>query len=309
MNPFCAAVDWGTSSFRLWLLDADGHLLAERRSADGMSACVPDKFESVLEGHLAAVKAPPGLPVVICGMAGSRQGWIEVPYCSTPVALSDIAPRAARVPVAGRDIHIVPGIAQRNAERPDVMRGEETQLIGAVSSARANATVCMPGSHSKWVTVMGGTVQSFRTFMTGELYAAIRNHTILRHAGKGGDDAFDAAAFERGVRSALTEPQALTALLFGVRAGELLGYSGPLQAPSLISGLVIGTEIAAATQNLSAAESVSLVCSGTLADRYAAALAIAGRESATIDADTAVRAGLLRAAIELHAPVPRAASR
>ncbi len=309
MTPFCAAADWGTSSFRLWLLDEGGHVLAERRSDEGMSACVPDKFAGVLNAHLAAVRAPQGLPVVICGMAGSRQGWIEAPYCTAPVALGEIAGRAVRVPVPGRSVHIVPGVAQRDPRHPDVMRGEETQLIGAFAASMDDATVCMPGSHSKWVSLRGGAIQSFRTYMTGEFYAAVRNHTVLRHAGQGAHaDAFDAGAFEAGVQRALEEPQALTALLFGVRAGELLGYCDAAGASSRISGLVIGTEIAAAL-GADLHKHVHLVSSGVLAARYSAALAIAGREVATIDADTAVRAGLHQAAVQLDAPVPQAAAR
>src|SRR4051812_45368183 len=120
------AVDWGTSSFRLWLIDRAGEVLAERRSGEGMLGAAKTGFAAVLQSHLAAVEAPDHLPVLVCGMAGAKTGWVEAGYVDTPAPLSAILRQAVRVPGQTRDIRILPGIAQRDARAPDVMRGEET---------------------------------------------------------------------------------------------------------------------------------------------------------------------------------------
>ena len=173
-EPAYAAVDWGTSSFRLWLIGKDGTVLAERRSGEGMTTAARTGFAEVLASHLAAVCAPGGLPVLICGMAGAKQGWVEAGYLDTPAALSAIPAAAVRIPGVEADIRILPGLAQRDADAPDVMRGEETQLLGAAGElGGGNHLVCMPGTHSKWVRLSGAKVEGFSTFMTGELFEAI----------------------------------------------------------------------------------------------------------------------------------------
>src|SRR5215212_6671802 len=153
------AVDWGTSSFRLWLVDRTGNVLGERRSHEGMMAAGKLGFPAVLRSHLDAVSAAPGLPVIVCGMAGARGGWVEAGYIDTPAQLASILKQAVAVPGQDRDIRILPGIAQRDPNAPDVMRGEETQLLGTLGiDAADDAVVCMPGTHSKWVMVTGGAV-------------------------------------------------------------------------------------------------------------------------------------------------------
>ena len=167
MHPFCAAVDWGTSSFRAWLLGEHGEVVAGTRSSEGMATLRREEFAPVLEKHLAALGAPDHLPALICGMAGSRQGWVEARYCDLPASLSGLAALAVAAPGISRDVRIIPGLAQRSAEEPDVMRGEETQLLGAIGGIEGRAVACMPGTHSKWVRIEDGEVRHFRTFMTG----------------------------------------------------------------------------------------------------------------------------------------------
>lgn len=179
-EPAFIAVDWGTTSFRLWLLSRSGAVLAERRSAEGMTTAMRTGFAEVLQSHLDAIGAPDNLPVLVCGMAGARQGWVEAGYIDVPASLSAVLDGAVRVPGQARDVRILPGLAQRDKNAPDVMRGEETQLLGALASADAGEKlVCMPGTHSKWVTVKGGDVTGFATFMTGELFEVISKQTIL----------------------------------------------------------------------------------------------------------------------------------
>jgi 2-dehydro-3-deoxygalactonokinase len=298
MQPFCAAVDWGTSSFRVWLIDRAGKAIAGRRSNEGMSTLTSDGYQAVLESHLAALGAAPSLPVVICGMAGSRQGWVEAPYIDVPARLGDIAAAAVHVPGTTRDIRIVPGLAQRDPKSPDVMRGEETQLLGAFGDETGDRLACMPGTHSKWVRVEGGLVTAFTTYMTGELFAAIRGHTILAHAIA--DEAPDEGAFRNAVGEALENSQALTAQLFSIRASQLLGFARAQASHSAISGLLIGMEIAAA-KKAGIAGKVDLIAGGPVAERYATALGMAGISFVRRDADDCVIAGLATVAMTAFA--------
>src|SRR5262245_51280938 len=218
-----AAVDWVTSSFRLWLIDRAGRVVDERRSDEGMMAASKAGFPAVLQSHLDAVAAAKDLPVIICGMAGARQGWVEAGYVDTPAHLASILQRAVRVAGQSRDIRILPGIAQRDPKAPDVMRGEETQLLGALGpDAAQDAVVCMPGTHSKWVMVTDSAVGGFATFMTGELFGVVARETILSHAVAGTDAAEDADSFKSAVVLAFETPALAANLLFRVRSRQLL---------------------------------------------------------------------------------------
>ncbi len=287
-------MDWGTSGFRLWLLDADGTILAHRHTQEGLLSCPPGRFAEVLAGHLSALEATADLPVVICGMAGSRQGWREAPYQTIPVPMSDIPRGAVKVPEAARDVWILPGLAQRGPEQADVMRGEETQLYGAFGARSETVTACLPGTHSKWVALRDGAVQRFTTYMTGDLYAAVGEHTILAQSGPSPDG--DEAAYVAAVKRALDTPHALTAGLFNLRGRQLLGYLTPSAVAPSISGLLIGTEIAAAMRAGMADGEVALIASGVLAEQYSTALSVAGVSYRSVDAETAVVNGLFLAA-------------
>ena len=292
-----AAVDWGTSSFRLWLIDHAGRPLAERRSDEGMTAVAKTGFAAVLHSHLTSVSAPPDLPVIICGMAGARQGWVEAGYVDTPAPLEAILAGAVTVPGQSRDIRILPGIAQRDASVPDVMRGEETQLLGALGrDAAADALVCMPGTHSKWVEVRAATVARFATFMTGELFGAISHQTILSHAIAGAEAAEDRGAFEQAVVAAFRTPALAANLLFRVRARQLLFGGTPAAARETISGTLIGLELAAGLGRDVPGAGVTLVASGRLAALYRSAFDTLSVAVQSIEADDAVLAGLSRAA-------------
>lgn len=290
------AVDWGTSSFRLWLIDLDGNLLAERRSHEGMMTATKPGFAAVLQSHLQAVSAAPGLPVIICGMAGARQGWVEAGYVDTPAPLAAVLKQAVRVPGQDRDIRILPGIAQRDAKAPDVMRGEETQLLGALGSDAGKAIVCMPGTHSKWASVHGGTVERFATFMTGELFDAVSQHTILSHAVAGADETEDIDAFKSAVLTAFETPALAANLLFQVRSGQLLFGGKPSSAREKISGTLIGLELAAGLGRDISKTGITLIASGRLETLYKLAFETLAIPARTIGAEDAVRRGLSMAA-------------
>ena len=291
------AVDWGTSSFRLWLIDRAGRVIGERRSGEGMIAAAKTGFAPVLQSHLDAVGAAADLPVLVCGMAGARQGWVEAGYVDTPAPLATVLERAAPVPGQARDIRILPGIAQRDAQAPDVMRGEETQLLGALGlEARGEALVCMPGTHSKWVNVMDGTVRGFATFMTGELFGAVSRETILSHALAGADDAVDADSYKSAVAAAFKAPAHAANLMFRVRARQLLFGGTPAAARETLSGTLIGMELAAGLAGGVPKAGIRLIASGRLERLYRLAFETLSVAIEPIDADEAVRRGLSMAA-------------
>lgn len=289
--PFCLAVDWGTSSFRLWLLDEAGAVLGESRSTEGMMHCAESGFEPVLKAHLEKAGAPGGLPILICGMAGARQGWLEAPYVETPARLETLGQKAVRVDVDWADIRILPGIAQRDRQAPNVMRGEETQLLGALSG-RDVALVCMPGTHCKWVRVSGGSVTDFTTYMTGELFDVIGRHSILKHALAESTPEADAAAFDAAVESVLGGDARVLSRLFEVRAAGLLDLADPKGGAGHLSGLLVGSEVAEAKATYGAELPVVLVAGGGLAKRYGRALDRVGFQVEHLDAEAAVRTGL-----------------
>jgi 2-dehydro-3-deoxygalactonokinase len=289
------AVDWGTSSFRGWLIGVDGCMLAETRGREGMLHCASSGFAPVLQLHLVRLGAPAGLPVLICGMAGARQGWVEAPYLHTPTRIEALHQGAIRIDTPG-DVRILPGIAHARADAPDVMRGEETQLLGVTEPA-FTGLVCIPGTHSKWISIEAGSVVSFTTYMTGELFSVISHHSILQHAVE--PDAppmLDSTAFHDGLRTAQATPSRLTASLFQLRAAQLLGFQQRSDGAARLSGLLIGTEIADATAQHGHRPTVRLIGDSALGRLYAAALSAVGFEVTMVDAEHAARQGLIKAA-------------
>lgn len=292
------AVDWGTTSFRLWLVGDDGAILGESRSREGMTTARETGFANVLDRHLAEVGAPADTPVIMCGMVGAKQGWVEAGYIDVPAKLSDISGKAVIVSGLSRDVRILPGLAQRDVNSADVMRGEETQLLGCAESMKSSdCLIAMPGTHSKWVRIVRQEVLGFSTFMTGELFDVISKQSILQHAVK--DSAgFDGShpAFLAALHAAHKEPELATNRLFSIRARGLLFSLAPTDAEATLSGMMIGLELAGALKQAPKDTPVILVASGKLRGLYEAAFHRLGLKSTTIDADDAVRRGLSHAA-------------
>src|SRR5690348_15091302 len=264
-------------------MSGGGDAIAESRGGEGMLHCAESGFAPVLRHHLARLGAPDGLPVLICGMAGARQGWREAPYLKTPTRLEALHEGAIR-PDAPGDIRILPGVAQARADRPDVMRGEETQLLG-VTEPDFTGVVCIPGTHSKWIRIERGHVVEFSTYMTGELFSVISQHSILAHAvDAAGPSPADNQPFREGLASALATPSALTASLFRLRAAQLLDFEARGDGASRLSGLLIGTEIADARERHGASRSLRLIGAGPLGELYKAALNAQGFDVNVVNA-------------------------
>jgi 2-dehydro-3-deoxygalactonokinase len=290
------AVDWGTSNLRAWGIDAAGEVVFSRSSDQGMGKLTPDAYPGVLTSLLSdAVSETAALDILICGMAGARQGWLEAPYLEAPANLAGLAFRglSPAVPGTGFKPTILPGVCQKLAGNEDVMRGEETQLLGlSALSPGFSGLVVMPGTHSKWVTLAGSRIERFSTAMTGELYDLLRTHSVLRHSLQGSLDGDDRdAGLEAGLDSGLEAPQRLTATLFKVRAGSLLsGRSAPWCA-GFLSGLLIGAEIGGQRDWITG-EEIPLVGGTGLCQLYARAFAMLGAKTRIVDATDATLAGL-----------------
>lgn len=295
-KPFAAVADWGTTRFRLWTLDVDGNVINESRGDDGLLQAKETGFEPTLERHLASVGAPDDLPVVICGMAGSRTGWIEAPYMGLPAGLDGIVKAAVRIP-ARRHVIMLPGVARRDDMAPDVMRGEETKLLGLVHRGTRDAVVVMPGTHAKWVRIVDGGLADYRTFMTGEMFALMKDKSVLAGALEGAS-AVDAnsAAFVAGVGASLENPALISNALFSIRAGWLVHDRRPFDQLARLSGLLIGLEVAGASPLYGKPQEVLLLSDATMGALYASALEIAGLKVMRVAADELVRDGLYMAA-------------
>lgn len=269
------AIDWGTSSFRAYRLDAQGNILESRASNQGILKVAPGQFPRVLEEQIRGWEEA---PIVMSGMVGSRQGWAEAPYVPCPAGFDEIAASLLEVRWGARTAWIVPGLSCRDAAGvPDAMRGEETQILGC----GVEGTVCLPGTHSKWVEVRNGRIERFCTFMTGEVYAVLKQHSILGRMMHDGPP--DAGAFAEGVQRS-GEPGGLLHHLFGVRTRGLMGELGPAASASYLSGIVIGHEL-----RTFEGEKFNLLGAPELAALYQQAAAALGIETRTLEADSAVR--------------------
>ncbi|MCA8929587.1 MAG: 2-dehydro-3-deoxygalactonokinase [Alphaproteobacteria bacterium] len=287
-DPAWIAVDWGTSALRVWAMPEDGPPLAAARSAQGMASLDRDGFEPALLALIAPwLTAGRTVPVVACGMVGARQGWVEAPY--TPVPCPPLAAeRCVTAPTADPRlaVRIVPGLMQGTP--PDVMRGEETQVAGFLADApEFSGTLCLPGTHAKWVEVRERRVERFRTAMTGELFALLAERSVLRHSvGEG----WDRDAFLAAVREAHAEPASLPGRLFGLRAGSLLHGLDPAVARARLSGWLIGAEIAAMAPDRSTP--ITVLGQQPLASHYVAALRATAHAARAVDAAGATLRGL-----------------
>ena len=265
--PPLIAVDWGTSSLRGARLDAAGRVLEERSAPLGILNVPNGDFAGVFAAQFSDWMTPAGSLCLISGMAGSRQGWAEAPYVACPAGPDDVRRRLHWIE-PGR-IALVPGLSDEQGEVPDVMRGEEVQIFGAMRLAGlADGLFVLPGTHSKWATVQDGRVTGFRTFMTGEFYALLSQHSILARTLEA-DAALDEAAFLRGVARA-GGGQGLLHNAFGARALGLFGRLSPTQSASYLSGLLIGEELRG--QDLPAGREIIAIGAPALTARYALAL-------------------------------------
>ena len=222
-------IDWGTSSARAFRLARDGAVLERRETSLGILRVPPGGFAEVLQGLAGDWIAAGEDRVLLSGMVGSRQGWLEAPYLPCPAGIDALAGALVPVPFQGATVRLVPGLSAEDGSCvPEVMRGEEMQVMGVLGDAGPDALMCLPGSHAKWVRVEGGRITGFETSMTGEAFAALRAHTILGRMMEG--EAEPGPAFDAGVARS-SEPGGLLHHLFGARTLALFGRLAPADGP------------------------------------------------------------------------------
>jgi 2-dehydro-3-deoxygalactonokinase len=299
MPPALIAVDWGSSSFRAYLMSVGGEVLDETASGDGIASVAAGAYPATLERLIGRwLDANSSAPVIASGMVGSRHGWCEAPYIRCPAGPDDVAQRLMTVEADGRRVFLTPGLSTEDeAGSPDVMRGEEMEIFG-VADAGARLIV-LPGSHSKWAKVEGGRVAAFKTFVTGELFAALRDHTVAGAFAKAAPAKPPGEAFalgvERGAAASSGRAKAgLLGLLFGARALPLMGALDQDDAGEYLSGLLIGAEICEA-RRLYPGEEPHIAGAEALVKRYLAAFEALGVAARAAPPRAAAR-GLFRIA-------------
>jgi 2-dehydro-3-deoxygalactonokinase len=294
-GPFLA-VDWGATNVRAWRLDAAGTVLQKAEFPLGVSRLGPGEAAARFESEVRPALSAQALPALLCGMIGSTLGWANAPYLECPVSLAKLAGGLLEAAPGAR---IVPGLTCDGLIGPDLMRGEETQMLGwqAADPARLRGShlICHPGTHAKWVRMEEGSVTRFVTAMTGELYDVLGSHSVLKFDPPPGDSDFDGEAFDQGAAAA-GDGGALASRLFGLRGLTVSGRLPAAVAPSWLSGLLIGSEIAALWPLVAAADErvVHMVGSRRLGDLYARVLTTRGVGCEIADGETTAVAGLTR---------------
>jgi len=267
-------IDWGTTSFRAYRIDAEGRVIETREAPAGILAVRDGDFAGVLEREIGPwLAAEPEVPVIASGMITSRQGWLEVPYCPCPAGSAAIAGALMRHPDRNM-LHFVPGLSLVGEDGvPDVIRGEETQILGEIGDRPGRHLLVLPGTHSKWALAIDGVITWFATFMTGEVFGVLKEHSILGRLMRGEVD--DPAAFERGLAYARSGRGGLLKRLFSARTLGLFDLLPESALASYLSGLLIGSEIEEALGCLEAAPEteIRVIGGSQLAWRYRSALA------------------------------------
>jgi 2-dehydro-3-deoxygalactonokinase len=293
------AVDWGTSNLRVWGIAADGAVDFVKTSDRGMGKLAPAEFAGVLSALVADSLSGPGgrCEALICGMAGARQGWIEAPYLDAPADLAGLAYGAVVAPTGDDRLsaRILPGVCQKQPGAEDVMRGEETQILGlSALLPDFSGLAILPGTHAKWVRIAGRRIERFATSMTGELFEVLRTHSVLRLSLGGElDGPGRGEGFSAGLEAGIAAPQRLPSLLFKVRAGSLLSGRAPDWSAGFLSGLLVGAEIGGQRDWIDAGTGeVPLIGSPGLCALYAQGLKLIGVASRIVDATDATLAGL-----------------
>jgi 2-dehydro-3-deoxygalactonokinase len=284
-------INWGSSNLRAYRIAADGSLVDEYSASAGIATLDRGGMAAMMQK--VAARWPGGIPVYASGMIGSTIGWAEVPYAEAPAGCGELSQRVTRAHIGGVDVWIVPGIACRRAfdGAPDVLRGEEIELLGSIGLGHADGLAALPGTHTKWVRLDRGRVVDFFTAMSGEIFDRLTAQGLLASIVDG--EAADGAAFREGVATGQARKLGLSTLLFGARARVVRGALARPDAGSYIRGLLIGSELAdalAAYPGLAKAN-VPLIGSGPPSRLYAAALAANGIGSRIIDSREACRRG------------------
>lgn len=288
------AVDWGTSSLRIWVIGVDGSILQTISADQGMSKLAPNQYEGILLELCGAwLQTDSATTVIVCGMAGSREGWQQAPYMEAPLAVATNEQPIFVPTVDPRlSVYITPGLMQMDPA--EVMRGEETQVKGLLSHyPNFDGIVLLPGTHSKWVVVAHKRIETFSTYMTGELFAILSEHSVLRQALDSNE--WSQNDFDSGLMQAFERPVDLTTRLFHLRAESLLRKTRPERLKARLSGELIGMELASicAKRDIDqATKDIAIIGAPAIAELYQQGLGLIGLSSIVLSNETMTLAGL-----------------
>lgn len=273
-KPALIGIDWGTSSLRAFLIGAGGEVLDHISKPLGIMQIKDGDFERSFNDLVGPWQQAIDLPIIASGMITSRNGWVETPYVSVPSGVQQLADALVTHKTSdGTTITFVTGMTADHNGVPDVMRGEETQIIGASVLGMSNGIFVMPGTHSKWITLRCDQIVDYSTYMTGEVFAALSKHTILATLMEYAP--FKEDAFRKGCAVGLAEGSNFLHDLFGVRSLPLFGKITGTMVKDYLSGLLIGAEVKGADV-AQIKGPVTIIGRDDLADRYEIALSIAG---------------------------------
>lgn len=276
-NPALIGIDWGTSSLRAFLIGAEGEVLEQVSRPQGIMHVEDGDFETTFRDLIGAWTKGAVLPIIASGMITSRNGWVETPYVQVPSGVRELADALVSHQTSdGTTVTFVTGMTAEHSGTPDVMRGEETQIVGASALDMSDGVFVLPGTHSKWITVRNNRIDDYSTFMTGEVFAALRHHTILGTLIEEGP--FHEEAFRKGCAVGLIEGGKLLHDLFSVRTLPLFGKISGSMVEDYLSGMLIGAEVKG-IDPVSITGPVTIVGRDDLSDRYEIALQVAGIET------------------------------
>lgn len=293
----CIGLDWGSTHLRAYAFDAAGQVLAQRQGSDGaLKLATAGAFDAALTrlvGDWAC--ASPAAPLIACGMVGARSGWCEARYVACGAGVDELAAGVVRVDTSlGRPLAIIPGM---KSDEPDVMRGEETQLVGA---GVRDGVMVLPGTHSKWVQLSDGRVQSFATFLTGEMNALLREHSSIGKAADMPPNLDASAALDLGVNYARAGAASWLHDLFVLRASVVTGQKSGAEISTVLAGWLLGCEFAAATAMYPDAREITLLAGAALRPWYERIATAFGLQCHAVDADHATASGLWQIARRLR---------
>ena len=289
MTPVLIGIDWGTTSFRATLMSRTGEAIDSTSGPNGILAVEENNFEGCLLDYIANWNEQYGLlPVVASGMITSRNGWVETPYLNAPAGVGQFAEALYRHEMSnGQAVHFITGLTVENNGIPDVMRGEETELFGQLANQPEPFDLyIMPGTHSKRVTIENACITGFQTFMTGEVFSALKEHTILGKLMAG--SAPDHEAFLQGVKTRAGSEATLLHELFSVRTLPLFEKMNQMSVSSYLSGLLIGEEVKTVLAGISL-DRICIIGRGDLAELYASAFSELGCRVTMAEPGSAVR--------------------
>lgn len=291
-------VDWGSTSFRIAALSISGNVISRKESSHGVKNLRHGDFASLLSNQLGRLKDL-HVPIVLCGMIGSKGAWFETPYVQAPCELEEICKKVRHEKVDGLNLYFVPGVKYSNLLHDDVMRGEETQIIGG--DFTKDSIVVLPGTHSKWTQIgEGGKIERFQTFMTGDLFSAVSQNTVLKLCATDTDIQNKYNCFMSGVKLGF-DSDSLTSVLFSVRTKFVFDDQKVFDSFEYLSGLLIGNEIRAGVSRFrhhDAQGAIKIVAEPMLGKRYISALHFLDIEGDYLELDAAFN-GCFRVAKEL----------